>query len=108
MYAMLVILQYTLHLLVALVLPLQQIYSLLIFNSATKSPKILKNISKFKLIIADLEKNSHSIIYLKQLVSKLFKPVAFFFWDTRYILWFCHYLLKIGILISVKDQTGIY
>ena len=38
----------------------------------------MKNISKFKLIIEDLEKNSYLIIYLKQLVSEFFKSVAFF------------------------------
>ena len=51
---------------------------MLIFNFATKSPNILKNISKFKLIIADLEKNNYIIINLKQLVSEFFKSAAFF------------------------------
>ena len=52
--------------------------NLLIFSFATKSPKILKNISKFKLIIADIEKNNYLIIDSKQLVSEFFKSVAFF------------------------------
>ena len=52
--------------------------SLFIFNSATKSPKILKNISKFKLIIVDLEKTNYLVICFKQLSSESFKSVAFF------------------------------
>ena len=42
--------------------------SLLISNSATRSTKVLKNISSFNLIIADLEKNNHLIFDLEQRV----------------------------------------
>ena len=48
------------------------------FNFATKSPKILENVSKFILIIADFNKDSHLIISMKQLPLELFKSVAFF------------------------------
>ena len=64
--------------LAALALPWQQILSLLICNSSTRSPKSLNNISKFNLIIVNFEKNNHITLNLKQLVLEFFKSVAFF------------------------------
>ena len=43
-----------------------------------KSPKILGSISKFILIIADLDKNNSLIMSMKQLPFEFFKSVAFF------------------------------
>ena len=48
------------------------------YNSATRSPKILKNISKFNLIIVNFEKNNYQSFSLRQLVLESFKSVAFF------------------------------
>ena len=52
--------------------------SLSIYNSATRSPKILKNISKFNLINVNYEKSEYLIFNLKQLVLDCFKSFAFF------------------------------
>ena len=52
--------------------------SLLIYNSGTRSPKILKNIPKFKLIIVNFEKKNYLIFKLIQLLLEFFKSVAFF------------------------------
>ena len=57
----------------------------LISNSATKSSKILKNISKFNLILADAGKNIHLIFNMKQLVLEFFLNLLHFFRDTRLI-----------------------
>ena len=49
------------------------------FNFTTKSPKIVEDISKFILIIADCNRNKLLIIGRKQLPSEfLFNSVAFF------------------------------
>ena len=48
------------------------------FNLTTKSPKVLENISKFILIIADLNKDNRLIMSMKQFPLECFKPVAFF------------------------------
>ena len=56
--------------------------SLLIYNSAIWSSAILKNISRFNLIIVNFERNYHLISNLKQLVVEFFKLVPYFFWTT--------------------------
>ena len=56
----------------------KQFLTLLIFNFTTKSPKILENISKCILIIADFNKNNCLLTSMKQLPLELFKSVAFF------------------------------
>ena len=42
------------------------------------SPKILENMSKIILIIADFDKHNHLIISMKQLPLEFFKSVVFF------------------------------
>ena len=48
------------------------------FNCATKSPKILENVSTIILIIVDFNEYNRLIINMKQLPSEFFKSVAFF------------------------------
>ena len=51
---------------------------MLIFNFTTKSPKILKGISKFILIVEDFNKNNRLLTRMKPLPLEFFKSVAFF------------------------------
>ena len=70
-----------------------------IYNPATRSPKILKNISKFNLIILNFEKNNYFIFNLKQLVSEFLK-ICCVFWDIRYI--FIQVVQMTVYILSIK------
>ena len=48
------------------------------FNFTVKFPNILGNISKFILVIADLNENNRLIMSMKQLPLEFLKSVAFF------------------------------
>ena len=72
-------------------------------NFTTKSPKILENISKFILIIADFNENDRMIMSIKQLPIEFFKSFAFSPEAMSFFYKFVPQKLTISMIFSELD-----